>query len=239
MIVARDIPITVTSEEVLLAQYLGRRTTFPSPIMESARKAIAMGRELFAPATVYEEFPVRGIEGDELLLDAGGGTARLKIGPKIDLLHPARRVMAAVNTIGPALEERVSQLHASGEALDAYMLDSVGVVALGAVGEAMRRRVENRALELGWGVSPALAPGSLVGWSLRGQRDLCALLPLEAIGLQLNAHHVLEPHKSASTLVGLGPNYPSRRVGSVCRFCSLAGSCWRRRKESLDDCSGD
>jgi len=148
-------------------------------------------------------------------------------------------VMAAVSTIGPALEDQVSELHASREALDAYMLDSVGVVALGAVGEAMRRAVEERAVELGWGVSPALAPGSLVGWPLRGQRDLCALLPLEAIGVQLNAHHVLEPHKSASTLVGLGPDYPSRRVGSVCRFCSLADTCWRRRKEGVDDSSGD
>jgi hypothetical protein len=239
MIVSSDIPITVTPEEVLLAQYLGRRRTFPPPIMESARRAIAMGQGLFSPATVYDEFAVEGIEGDELLLDAGGGTARLRIGPKIDLLRPAGRVMAAVNTIGPALEEQVSKLHASGEALDAYMLDSVGVVALGAVGEAMRRRVESRALELGWGVSPALAPGSLVGWPLRGQRDLCGLLPLEAIGVQLNPHHVLEPHKSASTLVGLGPDYSSRRVGSVCRFCALAETCWRRGKDSLNDCSGD
>jgi hypothetical protein len=239
MIVSSDIPITVTPEEVLLAQYLGRRDTFPPPILESARKAIAIGRELFAPATVYEEYPVQAIEGDELLLDVGGLTARLKIGPKIDLLRPARRVMAAVSTIGPALEEQVTQLHASREALDAYMLDSVGVVALGAVGEALRRRVERRALELDWGVSPALAPGSLVGWHLSGQRDLCALLGLSEIGVRLNAHHVLEPHKSASTLIGLGPNYSSRRVGSVCRFCSLADTCWRRRKDSLDDRSGD
>lgn len=239
MIVASDIPITVTPEEVLLAQYLGRRQTFPPPILESARRAIATGQELFAPATVYEEFSVEGIEGDELLLETGAGTARLAIGPKIDLLHHARRVMAAVSTIGPALEDQVSELHASGEALDAYMLDSVGVVALGAVGEAMRRTVEERAVELGWGVSPALAPGSLVGWPLRGQRDLCGLLPLEAIGVQLNAHHVLEPHKSASTLVGLGPDYPSGRVGSVCRFCSLADSCWRGRKGDVDDSSGD
>lgn len=238
MIVSSDIPITVTPEEVLLAQFFGRRKSFPPSILESAHKAIVMGQALFAPATVYDEFPVQRIEGDELLLDADGRTARLQIGPKIDLLRPARRVMAAVSTIGAALEERISQLQESGEALDAYMLDSVGVVALGAVGEAFRRTVEGRALELGWGVSPALSPGSLVGWSLRGQRQLCALLPMETVGVRLNAHQVLEPHKSASTLIGLGPGYSSGKVGSVCRFCSLADSCWRRKKDS-DDCSGD
>ena len=119
------------------------------------------------------------------------------------------------------------------------MLDTVGVVALGAVGEMLRDMVEKRAAELNWGVGDALAPGSLVGWSHRGQRALCALLPLETIGVVLNASCVLEPHKSASMLVGIGPDYTSSRVGSVCRFCALADSCWRRKKDSHDDSPGN
>jgi hypothetical protein len=78
-------------------------------------------------------------------------------------------------------------------------------------------------------VSAALSPGSLVGWPLAGQRELCALLPLTDIGVRLNAHCVLEPHKSASVVIGLGPGYASHEVGSVCRYCSLADTCWRRR----------
>ena len=113
----------------------------------------------------------------------------------------------------------------------AYMLDSAGVVALGAVGEALRCLVEETAAELGWGVSPSLSPGSLVGWSLRDQRALCGLLPLEKIGVHLNRSCVLEPHKSASGLVGLGPDYGTTRVGSVCKYCALQKTCWRRREE--------
>ncbi len=103
------------------------------------------------------------------------------------------------------------------------------MVALGAVGEAMRCLAEEAAAERGWGVSPSLSPGSLVGWPLRGQRELCALLPLDEIGVRLNSHCVLEPHKSVSALIGLGPDYESGHVGSVCKYCALQDTCWRRR----------
>jgi hypothetical protein len=235
MIISKEISISLKPEDVLLAQYLGRRTNFSPSVLRSAEKAIAMGEKLFAPAAVYDEFPVHGIEGEDLILSTNGENPRLTIGPKIDLLYPAKRVMVAVDTIGPALERRVDELQVNRESLDAYMLDSVGVVALGAVGEVLRRLVEERAAELGWGVGDALAPGSLVGWPLKGQRKLCALLPLTAIGVRLNPSSVLEPHKSASMLVGIGPDYRSSRVGSVCRFCALAGSCWRRKKDHHDD----
>ena len=79
-------------------------------------------------------------------------------------------------------------------------------------------------------MSPSLSPGSLVGWPLRGQRELCALLPLADIGVRLNEYCVLEPHKSVSMVIGLGPEYESHEVGSVCDYCALKDSCWRRRK---------
>ena len=147
------------------------------------------------------------------------------------LLANAQRVVVSVITIGPELEQRVEELQSTGEVLQAYLLDSAGVVALGAVGEAVRCLVEETAAELGWGVSPYLSPGSLVGWRLQGQRMLCALLPVDAIGVRLNKHHVLEPHKSASGLVGIGPGYETATVGSVCKYCALKNTCWRRRKD--------
>jgi len=80
------------------------------------------------------------------------------------------RDVVGEEVIGPALERRVSELHAAADDLLAFMLDSVGVLALGAIGEALRDRAEKRAAEFGWGVSPALSPGSLVGWPVEGQR---------------------------------------------------------------------
>ena len=226
------IPVSLTAEYVLEEQCRRQKMRLHPTLLAAAQEAVAMSRKLVAPAAVHDEFLVQDIDGNQVSLGAGGAIpeegGKLTIGPKVDLLTPAKRVMVAVYTIGPALERRVRELHAASETLLSYMLDTVGVLALGAVGKVLRERVENRASQLGWGVSPALSPGSLVGWPVQGQRQVCALLPLETIGVHLNSHCVLEPHKSVSMVIGLGPDYESSHVGSVCRYCSLADSCWRR-----------
>lgn len=232
MKILRGVTTSVTAEEVLQAQYGARRRP-PRPwLMDAAQEAVAMSQELTAPQALYGEFLVRDVRGEQVLLAAGDkGGGCLTVGPKVELLAPARRVMVAVYTIGPALERRMHELHSAGDALLAFMLDSVGVLALGNLGQRLRERAEERATEMGWGVSPALSPGSLVGWLVQGQREVCALLPLAEIGVRLNEHCVLEPHKSVSMVIGLGPGYETSHVGSVCRYCCLADRCWRRQEE--------
>ena len=154
---------------------------------------------------------------------------QLTVGPKVHLLAPAHRLLAAVYTIGPALGARVGELAKEGDLLLSYLLDCVGVMALGAVGERVSSMAQETAAAGGWGVGPALSPGSLVGWSIQGQRELCDVLPIGDIGVGLNKYCVLEPHKSASVVIGMGPGFGSHEVGSVCAYCSLRDSCWRRR----------
>jgi hypothetical protein len=225
MPILKDVIITLTAEELLAAQ--GRNERQPA-FVAAAEDAIALGETLFAPAAIYDEFEVHSVAGErvELAVDSAG----LTVGPKADLLAPAKRLLVTVYTIGPALETRVSELYRMGEALLSYMLDCVGVMALGVVGERLHRLAEERAAGRGWGVSPALSPGGLVGWPVQGQRELCALLPLAEIGVRLNQYCVLEPHKSVSMVIGLGPGYESHEVGSVCDYCALRDTCWRRRE---------
>lgn len=225
MPILRDVAITLTTEELLAAQ--GRNVRQPG-LMAAAEEAIALGQTLFAPAAIYDEFEVRGVAGKRVELAADG--AGLTVGPKAHLLAPAKQLLVAVYTIGPALEARVGELNRAGKPLLSYMLDCVGVMALGMIGERVHRLAEKRAAGRGWGVGPALSPGGLIGWPVQGQRELCALLPLADIGVRLNRYCVLEPHKSVSLVIGLGPGYESHKVGSVCRYCALRDTCWRRRE---------
>jgi hypothetical protein len=229
MPILRDIPITLKAEDVIASPNKGQ---IRPALLRHAEEAIALGQTLWQPECLYDWFDVRSVDGERATIAGLNGTeVVLQIGPKADLVAPARRALVGVVTIGPALEQRVRELQAAGENMMSYLLDSAGVVALGAAGEALRCIAEETAGELGWGVSPSLSPGSLVGWSLRGQHELCGLLPLEQIGVRLTKHAVLEPHKSASGLVGLGPGYDSAQVGSVCKYCALQKTCWRRREE--------
>jgi hypothetical protein len=240
MPILKDVTITLTAEELLAAQ--GRNERQPA-FVAVAKDAIALGETLFAPAAVYEEFEVCGVAGERVALTpapspthgrgvtAGRGEGiSLTVGPKADLLAPAKRLLVTVYTIGPVLETRASELYKAGEPLLSYMLDCVGVMALGMVGDRLHHLAEERAAGRDWGVSPALSPGGLVGWPVQGQRELCALLPLADIGVRLNQYCVLEPHKSVSMVIGLGPGYESHEVGSVCDYCALRNTCWRRRE---------
>lgn len=231
MPILRNIPIELTAEQILASR--GNRQHQPA-LLREAEEIISSGQTLWQPAALYDWFEVRSLQGHQVCLSSStepGLETLLHLGPKVDLLAPAERVLVSVGTIGPALERRVSDLQAAGENLKAYLLDSAGVVALGTVGEAVRCLAEDTAADLGWGVSPSLSPGSLVGWPLKGQQELCALLPLDSVGVQLNSHSVLKPQKSASALIGLGPGFESTRVGSTCRYCALQKTCWRRRED--------
>jgi hypothetical protein len=243
MPILTDIPVVLKPEEILAIR--DKRRVQPG-LVRDAEEAIALGQTLWRPAAVYEWFDVVELSGEEVTLrpsipsesPAGSGedgpgrqAVVLGLGPKADLLAGARRALVAVGTIGPDLERRVHELQADREVLKSYLLDSAGVVALGAVGEALRCLAEEAAAARGWGVSPALSPGSLVGWPLTGQRALCGLLPLGDIGVHLNGYCVLEPHKSFSSLIGLGPDFASAKVGSVCKYCTLKDTCWRRRED--------
>lgn len=228
--ILRNIPVAVTPEAVLAA---GRRARSKPDLLRQAEEAIALGCGLWQPVAVYDWFDVQGVEGEGVHLAGHNGQdgAILRVGPKADMLAGAARVLVAVGTIGPALEQRVSALQREGALVLSYLLDSAGVLALGAAGEALRCLAEEAAATAGWGVGAALAPGSLVGWSLEGQHEVCGLLPLGEIGVRLNDYAVLEPHKSFSVVIGMGPGYDARHVGSVCKFCALQDTCWRRRED--------
>lgn len=224
MPIIRDTPITIDRNEILNRQMKGE----PSPLIAEATDwAIARALELVEPASAYTVLDSAGVEGEELVLEGG---ARLKLGPHADLIAPAQRVIASVTTIGSRLEEEVRRLMAGPEMTKGYMLDCAGVVAVGQASMVIRELVEEMAREEGWGVGPSLYPGSPMGWNVRGQRDLLSLIPIDEIGVTLTSSYMLVPQKSGSGLIGTGPGYEQSQVGTLCHWCSLQSSCWRRRE---------
>lgn len=225
------VEIEVTGEEVLKALRRGRT---PSPdMLKQAEKAVETARSLWQPAGVYEWFSVSALNGATVDIHHKNSsrTATLKVGFHSDLLQHADRVMISIFTIGNALDDTVHRLNQEGAYLESYLLDSVGVVGLGKVGEAVRRMAETAAAERDWGVSANLSPGSLKGWDISGQQTLCGLLPVRDVGISITPEHLLKPFKSVTSVIGMGPNYTARKVGSVCRFCHNAPTCWRRKDD--------
>lgn len=235
MSVLKEIPVKIDPGEVLRSLNHGRVS---AQLLEATGQAVERAQALIEPAVVYDWFEVRAVHATEVLVarDPAAEPARFEVGLHADLLASARRVLISVLSIGPRLDVEVRRLNQAGEHLAAYLLDSVGVVGLSHVGDRVRELAEMAAAARGWGVSASLSPGSLAGWPLSGQRDLCTLLPLEKIAVRLNDSAILVPFKSVSSVIGIGAAYTDRRVGSVCRFCSHAPTCWRYRPTSTMSC---
>ena len=213
-----NFPFVLSVDELLRHQ--GRAAERPE-VKVLAQRAIDEAQRLAAPAVVYEWFPVHAVEGGTAQI----GDALLHLGPHADLLAFACEALVSVCTIGKALEERVQTLSADNRLLESYLLDTAGVIALGAAGEPISRIVEDEAARRGWGISRALSPGSLAGWTISDQKALCALLDLTAINVTVTAAGILSPHKSGSGLIGIGPDYTARHTGSTCQFCELRRTC--------------
>ncbi|MGQ9516897.1 MAG: hypothetical protein ACUVWB_01210 [Anaerolineae bacterium] len=224
MPVIRSLQIRIDPKEVLRRQ---ARENPPPAILEATQWAIARAHELIEPALAYNALECRGVEGEELVLE---GDIRIRLGKRADLVALARRVLVAITTIGPRLEQEVHALMSAGDSLKGYMLDCAGVVAVGQVQMHAREMAQQMADELGWGVGPGLYPGSPMGWPVQGQRDLIKLVPADEIGVTITPSAMLVPQKSSSVLIPLSPEYSEKTVGTLCHLCALKDSCWRRRE---------
>ena len=229
MPVLADIQIEISANEVVLALHHGRKA--PPKLVEQTQTAIERSRTLLQPQAVYKWISVLSVMGEDVILASSrlDHGASITVGPHSYLLERAELVLVSVVTIGAQMDEHIRELNKSGQFLESYLFDSIGVVALSKAGDAVRRLAETEADSRGWGVGDALGPGSLIGWPIEGQMNLCNLLPLKRIDVKLNDSGVLIPFKSASSLIGIGPGYESKKVGSVCRLCMHADTCWRRR----------
>ncbi len=232
MPVLLDVAIPLTAEEVLRTHLGGSVPSPRSALHAISEEAVEMAKALVQPAAVYQEYSVVRISDDAVILRADSGLVQLTVGRHAGLLEPARLLVIAVWTIGSALEGCVRDRLAASDVLFAFMLDVAGTMCLGAVGKAVQAAAQERAAGLSWGVSAVLSPGSLVGWPVQGQRELCNLLSLGEIGVRLSEYCVLEPHKSASAVIGIGPNYDSVHTGSMCRYCAIAETCWLRQVDT-------
>jgi hypothetical protein len=164
----------------------------------------------------------------ELRDPSSGKKGRLNVGDRSHFLKPAKEVLLAVKTVGPLLEEEVHRLEGP-DPLKSYFMDLAGVVALDQVSDWFRMKVQDLARKKGWGVSPSLLPGSLAGWSVEGQREICHFLDLWGAGVTLNHFSVLKPHKSDSVAIGIGPEYTANVVASLCGDCPRKEVCpWKR-----------
>jgi len=130
-----------------------------------------------------------------------------------------------LTTIGPRLEERVSQLMDGGEILKGAILDAVGSEAVEKVASWVEASIKETAAASGAEVSLRYSPG-YCDWDIKEQKVLFSALDGDLHGVELTEDCLMMPKKSISGIIGIG--FDSSITLSPCLFCNKT-DCPSRR----------
>lgn len=226
MPVIRDLPLSLTADEVLRRQGLGREAKLRPEIELSIRELLASLKKshLLQPATAYEHYAVKGMDRGQISLDGDGAIC----GPLLPaVFSEAKELVVIVCTIGSRLEKQVTEYSKSGEALRGLILDGIGSAAVDKLVSEVLKLIAAEASRRGYETSSPVNPG-MPGFPLSEQWNLLGLVNANGIGVCLTASGMLVPRKSTSMVIGIGPHMTRWNQAEVCARCSLRETCQYR-----------
>jgi hypothetical protein len=187
-------------------------------LVRAAERALAEGMSKIRPLALVGEFHVVDRRHERVLLEGGTALTGLLVSHH---LSGAKRITAALVTIGPVLENVASRLTGKDPVL-ALALDGLGNAAVEQVGRQVCGRIGDWAQAKGMQASTPLSPGS-PEWPVEiGQPQIFALLEPERAGIQITAGGMMFPQKSISFVTGIGSDMAQTHP---CEVCSLKEVC--------------
>lgn len=123
-------------------------------------------------------------------------------------------------TIGPKLEDVITQHKDAGDLSRALILDSYGSAAAEAAADAAEKIVRAKVGESGLKCSPRFSPG-YAGWNVAEQKWVFAAIGGEALGIRLTEGCMLVPRKSITFAMTIGDQPVDMRDADVCEYCGM------------------
>jgi cobalamin-dependent methionine synthase-like protein len=201
----------------------------PPPVRDGVAGLLASGEELWA------------IEGGCVVHPAriDGAARRLAIeGVELDVeeivagqLQRSEAVAVFLCTAGPEIGELSRRLMAEGDPFTAFIADTVGSLVVERAMDAVQDRLQDAMTARGLRITNRYSPG-YCGWNVRDQQNLFRLLPPAFCGVRLTESSLMQPIKSVSGVIGIGPDV--RRVPYTCRLCDREDCLYRRLQPSIE-----
>lgn len=179
------------------------------------------GRAFLTPKASYAVYPAATDGSHELRL--GGIPIRGRVA---SFLAGSEQVVVFVVSAGGAISERSRVAANSGNVLEAWALDALGSYAAEASANALSRYFEQRLCAPG-AVSQRYSPG-YCGMGLSEQSALFQLVDAASIGVSLSETLLMQPLKSVSGILGIGPPGAFAAALSPCELCQLKNCSMRR-----------
>ena len=180
------------------------------------------------PHLIYEVREILGIDNGTIFLRGGEEIHSRKIART---LKECDLAVFFIASIGGEVGDKIDTLSEKNHLSDAYIVDSIGSVAVEDMVERFHIDMENRYKAAGRSVSARFSPG-YCDWNIREQETLFSLFDPKRVQVDLTDTFLMQPRKSISGVFGVMPFYQGRRIDSYlpCFDCAKKDCESRRAK---------
>jgi len=145
-------------------------------------------------------------------------------------LKASEKIAVFACTIGDALYEKSRTLMVNNEMLHGYIYDIYGSLAVENAMEQIQNNLKIDMAKIGSGISNRYSPG-YCGWTVAEQKKLFSLLPPEFCSISLSDSCLMQPIKSVSGFIGIGPQIHHK--GYTCEVCDSSQCLYRNLKHNV------
>ena len=128
-------------------------------------------------------------------------------------------------TAGALFSDEAHRLNAEGEFLEAYIIDSIGSLAVERAMDKIHKALEQEQAERGLKITNRYSPG-YCNWPLKDQRPLFDFVGENPTAIALSESCLMHPIKSVSGVIGIGATARRRAYG--CVICQNKTCIYRR-----------
>ena len=223
MPIVRNIRLSLRSKQLLRRGGIKEYSRLRPEIKDVIRELLTLVRRdhLLEPAIAYEIYSITETRSDQLSLD-GGAVLHAPVLPAA--LPRVKELAIMVCTIGPKLEEQVTDFSENDEPLRGLFLDSIGSAAVDSLALEACKLIAHQASSRDLQASSPLSPG-MPGFPISEQWQMMNLVSADEIGVSLTQTATMVPRKSVSMVIGIGAHMPTWTQAEVCARCSLKKTC--------------
>jgi len=223
MPIIRDISLNLNIRDVLRRQGLGEVVKVRPEIKVLIQELLTDIKNscMLEPVAAYEYYTVRSMNDSQILLKGN----KVIHGPLLPATFPeAKELVVALCTIGPGLEEQVTDYTNRNEPLRAVLLDGIGSAAVDKMVIDVLKYLARESSSRGYEISSPINPG-MHGFPLTEQWNLLKLVNSNEIGVKLTSSGLMVPRKSVSMIAGIGPEMKRWTQAEICARCKLSKTC--------------
>jgi hypothetical protein len=212
-----------------LARFFGGRNTatFSSRVSLKIEQMIKIFRKRLRPQLYYRRMCIQDVKDGSVHLGKGPVLKSRKLSR---VMKDCKAVICFIATIGPGIEAEIKKLMDEKKLSAAYILDSMGSVAVEDIVEKFHTGMGNQLRAKEQGVTLRFSPG-YCDWPIADQKKLFRIFHSLQLGVQLNDSCLMQPRKSVSGVFGLMSEnpVPSRGPYNPCSVCKQRGCIARRQ----------